>query len=62
MAIFGNNIITGKKNDIFCDSASDVSNLPAFAEQHDLKPGSTCLCIDNSNVYAMKSNGTWKPI
>lgn len=62
MAIYGNEIKNGKVNDIFCDTASDVSDLPTFAEEHDLKPGSSCLCVGNSSVYQMCSDGTWKAI
>ena len=62
MAIYGDDIKTGKVNDIFCDSASDVSDLPAFAETHKLQPGSSCLCVDESKVYQMKSDKSWKAI
>ena len=62
MAIYGNDIKKGKVNDIFCDSTSDVANLPAFAEEYDLKPGSSCLCVDESTVYQMKSDKSWKDI
>ena len=62
MAIYGDDIKTGKVNDIFCDAASDISDLPAFAEEHDLRPGSSCLCVDESVVYQMKSDNSWKAI
>lgn len=62
MAIWGNDIKTGKVNDIYCSTQSDVANLPTFATENDLKPGSTCLCIgtgQNSAVYAMKEDNSW---
>ena len=48
--------------EIFCDSASDVANLPQFAADHKLQPGTTCLVIDTSEVYALKTDGTWKKL
>ena len=60
MSIYGNDIKNGRVNDINCDEVADVNDLPTFAEEHDLKPGSTCLCVGNSSVYQMKSDGTWK--
>ena len=63
MAIYGNDIKTGKVNeDIFCDASTDINDLPEFAELHDLKPGSQCLCAGNSTVYQMLSDGTWKKL
>lgn len=63
MAIFANgqNEMDGVGS-LACDSSADVANLPAYARSHNLKPGSSCLCIDNSTVYMMKSDGTWKSI
>lgn len=62
MAIYGDNIITGKVNSINCDGTDDIANLPEFAAQYDLKPGSSCLCVDESAIYQMKSDGTWKKL
>lgn len=45
-----------------CDDESDVENLPDFARDNNLKLGTTCLCIDTGEVYAMKSDYTWKKI
>lgn len=62
MAIWGNEIKKGKVNDIFCSTQADVTDLPAFATKHDLKPGSTCLCIgtgQNSTVYTMNDESSW---
>lgn len=61
MSIFamGQNEMDGIGN-LGCDSAADIPNLPAYAESNNLKPGTTCTCIDTSEVYAMKSDGTWK--
>ena len=62
MAIWGNEIKSGRVNDIYCSNQSDVANLPEFATAHGLMPGSTCLCIgtgQNSAVYAMNENNTW---
>lgn len=62
MAIYGDHIIKGDINDIYCDGTSDIPNLPAFAEEWKLKPGSSCLCVDESTVYQMKSDKSWKDI
>ena len=63
MAIFamGQNEMDGVGN-LGCDSTADLENLPAFAESNRLKPGSTCMCIETSEVYAMKSDGSWKAL
>lgn len=45
-----------------CDGTDDVNNLPKYAESNRLKPGSTCMCIDNGVAYMMKSDGTWKAL
>lgn len=42
------------------DSSTDVSDLPDFATEHNLKPGSECLIIQSAEVYMMKSDETWK--
>lgn len=57
----GQNNMDGVGN-LGCDTAADVVNLPTFAESNRLKPGSTCLCIATSDVYAMQSDGTWKKL
>lgn len=63
MAIFplGKNEMDGVAN-LACDGTADVANLPAYAQANRLKPGSSCMCIDNGNAYMMKSDGTWKNI
>lgn len=43
-----------------CDGTADVANLEAYAKSNNLKPGSSCYVIDTSELYMMKSNGTWK--
>lgn len=48
--------------ELTCDSTADVAELPDYAEKYKLGLGSTCLCISNSNVYAMKSDKTWKAL
>ena len=45
-----------------CDGTSDVSNLATFAEEHHLKVGSTFLNVDESAVYMMKSDGSFKKL
>ena len=42
------------------DGASDATNLEAFAQAHHLKVGSTFLSIDESKIYMMKSDGSFK--
>lgn len=63
MAIYaiGQNSMDGV-GDLACDLVSDIADLPAYADSNRLKPGSTCLCIDTSEVYAMKSDRTWKAL
>lgn len=45
-----------------CDDASDVADLEQYAKDNNLKLGSTCLVVDTGQVYAMKSDFTWKEI
>lgn len=52
----------GNQAECRADNASDVAKLPDFAERNHLKPGSTCLIIDTSEVYMMDSQGNWKPL
>ena len=42
-----------------CDSTSDLPNLPAFAEEHKLKMGSSCFCQSDNSVHFMNSDKTW---
>lgn len=44
------------------DSTSDVPNLPDFATEHDLKPGSSCLVIATGTLYMLDSTETWKAL
>lgn len=61
MAIFpiGQNDMDGVAN-LGCDGSADVANLSDYAKSNNLKPGSSCYVIDTSELYMMKSNGTWK--
>ena len=63
MAIFamGQNEMDGVGN-LGCDSTSDIANLPTYAESNRLKPGSTCLCKETSEIYMMGSDGAWDAI
>lgn len=45
-----------------CDDTSDYPNLPTFAKSNNLKQGTDCICIDNSEVLMMKSSGEFKKI
>lgn len=45
-----------------CDDTSDYANLPAYAKSNNLKQGTDCICIDNSEVLMMKSSGEFKKI
>ena len=58
--IGGSNIVKGARNDIYADTATDVTDLEQFAEDWELTQGSTCLVIDTFDVYVLKSDGTWK--
>ncbi len=62
MIWFDENGKSGTQAPLKADSASDVANLPTFAEAHNLKPGSNCLVIATSDVYMMQSDGTWKAL
>ena len=55
-----NSVKSGSVADFFCDSSSDVANLPQYAQDHNLSMGSSCYCIDTGNLYILKSDGTWK--
>jgi len=48
--------------ELTCDGTADVAKLPEYAEKYKLGLGSTCLCVSNSTVYAMKSDKTWKAL
>ena len=52
----------GTQCELRADNTSDVANLPTFAQQEKLKPGSTCLVIGESTVYMMDSQGNWKEL
>lgn len=52
----------GMQCELRADGSADVANLPQFAQAQKLKPGSTCLIIDTSEVYMMKSDGQWKAL
>lgn len=45
-----------------CDSVADVPNLPAYAQEHNLKVGSNFLCISDASVYMMKSDGSFSKL
>lgn len=60
--IGGSNIQSGVANEIFCDTTQDVAELEEFARKWEFAQGSTCLCIETSEVYCMKSDYTWKAI
>ncbi len=63
MAIFpmGQNKMDGV-GDLGCDTTADIADLPAYAESNRLKPGSTCLCKQTSDVYMMGSDKSWDTI
>lgn len=45
-----------------CDDTSDYANLSEYAKSNNLKQGTDCICIDNSEVLMMKSSGEFKKI
>ena len=45
-----------------CDSATDISDLPAYSKSNNLKLGSDCIVVDTGAVLMMKSDYTWKEI
>lgn len=57
--IGGSNLRSGMIETLFCDAASDVTDLEQFARDHDLKQGSNAYVIENGDVYIMQSNYTW---
>lgn len=51
----------GTQANVYADEMSDVtSELPQFATENHLKHGSSCVCIETSEVFIMKTDGTWK--
>ena len=60
--IGGFNIKRGAQAELYCDTTSDVNDLPQFAQDWDLQMGSSCLCIQDSSVYMLKSDGNWKKL
>ena len=53
----------GTQADLYADSQEDITNeLEAFGKRNHLKHGSTCMCIDTSAVYIMKTDETWKQV
>ena len=45
-----------------CDDATDLTDLPEYAQNNNLKCGSSCICIDTGQVFMMKSDFNWKEI
>lgn len=45
-----------------CDDDSDIANLPQFAEEHNLKLGTTCIVVDSGKVLMMKSDYSFHEI
>lgn len=52
----------GIQAELRADGTADVANLEAFAAANFLKPGSTCLVIQESNIYMMQSDGSWSAL
>ena len=52
----------GMQCELRADSSADVAKLPQFAQEQRLKPGSSGLIIDTSEVYMMRSDGQWKAL
>ena len=50
------------QGELRADSSSDVADLPDFATEYDLKPGSSCLVIGTGALYMLDSTGTWKAL
>ena len=38
-----------------CDTLADMASLP----DSQCAPGSTCIILENSSVYALGTDGTW---
>lgn len=62
MAIYAMGKIENGVASLGCDAVSDVPNLTDYAAKTHLKPGSTCLVVETSEVYVQKSDGTWATI
>lgn len=60
--IGGSNIVKGSINEIYCDDATDIQDLADFAEEWDLKIGSTCVVVDTGQVLMMKSDYSWNEL
>ena len=52
----------GVQAELRADGTSDVSDLPDFATEHNLKAGSSCLVISNATLYMLDSNDMWKAL
>lgn len=52
----------GVQAELRADSSSDVSDLPDFAIEHNLKKGSSCLIIASGTLYMMDSTEAWREI
>lgn len=57
--------------EFFCDSASDIANLPTnqkpqdmtrFDEKNFCSTGSVAFVAETAELYVLMSNGTWKKI
>lgn len=42
-----------------CDAATDVANLPAYAEANGLRLGTDCIVVATGDVYIMQSDFTF---
>lgn len=49
----------GAQAELRADNASDIANLVDFSQEHNLKPGTTCVIQGESSLYAMQSDGTF---
>ena len=53
------NVLPNNCAQLGCDTEADIAYLPDYAKSQHLSPGSTCLVQETSEVYMMKTDGTW---
>jgi hypothetical protein len=43
--------------EFLADKIVDIENLPT-----DVRPGSSCLCLENSSIYILNNEKTWQKL
>jgi hypothetical protein len=56
----GGKVNSGLYNEIVCQNRADISTLPTSYEK--ISFGSQCLCLEDSSVWILDSENTWREI